>query len=165
MATKTYSFTGVCNWAKVFEDNRDMKAWSEEDQAFTAPSPCNGVYSLMLTMSDADYKTLKMSGSVAAKNSKFDDEGRDIVRFRREHEKKGKGGKILDFASGAPKVTKADGSPWSFEDDGPIGNGSTVQVEVSVYDTKYNPGTRLESVKVLDHVEVKEKKEGDELWD
>lgn len=164
MATKIYKFQGTCEWAKVFEDNRDMKAWDDATQSFSAPSPCDGVYSLQLTMSDADYKQLKMSGSVAAKNSKFDEEGRDIVRFRREHVKKGKGGKVLDFASGAPKVTKADGSPWSFEDDGPIGNGSVVEVEVAVYDTAYNPGTRLEAVKVIDLVGIPER-DSEEEWD
>jgi hypothetical protein len=48
-------------------------------------------------------------------------------------------------------VVKADGSEWDYDVDGTIGNGSTVEVIVSVYDTKMKSivGTRLDKVKVL----------------
>ena len=60
-----------------------------------------------------------------------------------------------DWECGPPIVVKNDDAPWSYDEDGPIGNGSTVQVHLSVYDIpKYqNVGTRLEKVKVLEHVE------------
>ena len=56
---------------------------------------------------------------------------------------------------GAPIVVKADGSPWDYDEDGPIGNGSLVEVILSVYDTsrKSIVGTRLDKVKVLEHKE------------
>jgi len=61
-----------------------------------------------------------------------------------------------DWDSGAPVVTNSDGDTWNFDTDGPIGNGSTVEVMLSVYDTSYKdrPGTRLDSVKVINHVPV-----------
>ena len=51
-------------------------------------------------------------------------------------------------------VTHADGTPWDLDVDGLIGNGSTVEILATVYDIpKYGKvGTRLDVVKVLDHV-------------
>ena len=59
-----------------------------------------------------------------------------------------------DWDSGAPIVQKSDGSTWDISSDGTIGNGSTVEVELSVYDTSRPNivGTRLDKVKVVDHV-------------
>ena len=59
-----------------------------------------------------------------------------------------------DWDSGAPTVQKSDGSTWDLSSDGTIGNGSTVEVELSVYDTSRPNivGTRLDKVKVIDHV-------------
>ena len=52
-------------------------------------------------------------------------------------------------------VTKEDGTLWDYDTDGTIGNGSTVEVLLSVYDTRMKSivGTRLDKVIVLDHVE------------
>ena len=60
-----------------------------------------------------------------------------------------------DWDSGAPVVKKLDGSDWDYSLDGTIGNGSTVEVVLSVYDTKMKSivGTRLDAVTVIDHVE------------
>tara|TARA_R110000772_G_scaffold239230_1_gene351272 strand:- start:253 stop:585 length:333 start_codon:yes stop_codon:yes gene_type:complete len=59
-----------------------------------------------------------------------------------------------DWDSGAPVVLKPDDSKWDLEVDGFIGNGSKVEVHLSVYDTKRKDivGTRLDKVKVLDIV-------------
>ena len=45
--------------------------------------------------------------------------------------------------------------PYNYDTNGSIGNGSTVEVELSVYDTsrKNIVGTRLDKVTVIDHVE------------
>jgi hypothetical protein len=60
-----------------------------------------------------------------------------------------------DWDSGAPVVAKEDGTLWDYDTDGTIGNGSTVEVLLSVYDTRMKSivGTRLDKVIVLDHVE------------
>ena len=50
-------------------------------------------------------------------------------------------------------VVKSDGTTWDMDVDGLIGNGSTVAVTLSVYDTRKSiVGTRLDRVKVLEHV-------------
>ena len=164
MATTEYTFKGKCNWAKVFEDNRDMMEWDDTTSSFSAPSSCGGMYSLELEMDPDDYKVLKKSGSLAAKFSKYDDEGNDLVRFKRKHEAMGKAG-LMDWASGPPKIMKEDGSKWDMETDGEIGNGSEVKIKVVVYTTSYSPGTRLESIKVLKHVPVGSRSDLEEALD
>jgi hypothetical protein len=60
------------------------------------------------------------------------------------------------YAGGAPEVLKEDNTPWVYETDGPVGNGSIVAVIVDVYDTKASKqgiyGSRLSKVKVLEHI-------------
>lgn len=160
MTTKIMKFKATCQWAKVFPENRDMMEWDDESASFSAPSSTGGTYSIELIMSPEDYRELKMSGSLAAKTSKLNEAGEDVVRFKRQHEKHGKGGVLLEFASGSPVVT--DGTtdlPWDLDEQGLIGNGSEVEVTVAIYTTKFSPGTRLESVKVLNHVPVPEKED------
>lgn len=152
MATKTYTFTGKASWAKLSEANRDMYEWNAETMKFDKESSTNGRYSIQLEMNSSDYRELKKTGSMSAKHSKVSDDGFDVVRFNRPHEKYNFKGELMAFASGAPKVTDATGKSWDWEKDGLIGNGSEVEVTVSIYDTKYQPGTRLESVKVIDLV-------------
>lgn len=160
MATKILKLKGTVMWARVFEDTRDMYEFDEDTGSFTKPSSCGGTYSLDLVVDDATYRELKLSGSLAAKNSKLNDAGEDVVRFKRQHEKIGKGGKLLEFASGAPQVIDGStGLPWDLEKQGNIGNGSEVEVEIAVYTTKFSPGTRLEKVTVLNFVPVETKEE------
>ena len=152
MASKEYTFKGTAQWAKVFEEIRDMTEWNDDTKAFDKPSSTDGVYSIEVTLDAEAYKALKRTGSLAAKHSKENEAGEDVVRFKRPHKKVGKGGKVLTFASGAPKVVDATGSPWNFVEDGEIGNGSEVEVTVTVYETSFSPGTRLDKVKVINHV-------------
>ena len=58
-----------------------------------------------------------------------------------------------DWDSGVPIVLKEDNTRWDYDVDGPIGNGSLVEVTLAVYDIKKygNTGTRLERVKVIEH--------------
>lgn len=152
MAVKHYKFKGPVSWAKVFEKNKEMKDWQGEFHAF------GGLYKIDMVLDKDQKKTLKGSGS--AIKGRFDDDGNFVVTFKRKHEGP------FEEASGAPKVTKADGTVWDIDVDGTIGNGSIAEVTVEVYDTKMAPGTRLVSVKVLEHKPyVKEESLEDELND
>ena len=142
MATRKVVLTGIGEWAKVFEDNRDMKgfegAWEEFNVACT----------IDMILDDENMQILRNSKSM--KKGTPDPEGRGTrVRLIRKFETG------RDWDSGAPVVTKSDGSKWNYEEDGTIGNGSTVQVTLSVYDTsrKGIVGTRLDRIKVINHVE------------
>jgi len=129
MATRKVKLTGIAEWAKVFPQNRDMKGYE-------------GAYE------DDNMEALKASRSI--KRGSPDPEGRGTkVKFVRKFDTG------RDWDSGAPVVKKSDDSNWDFDIDGPIGNGSTVEVLLSVYDTRMKNivGTRLDMVKVVDHVE------------
>ena len=142
MATRKVVLTGIGEWAKVFEDNRDMKGFEGAWEEF------NGACTIDMILDDENMQILRNSKSM--KKGTPDPEGRGTrVRLIRKFET------ARDWDSGAPVVTKSDGSKWNYEEDGTIGNGSTVQVTLSVYDTsrKGIVGTRLDRIKVINHVE------------
>ena len=142
MATRKVKLTGIAEWAKVFPQNRDMEGF---DGAYR---DCNGACTIDLILDDENLATLKASRSM--KRGVPDPQGRGTkVKLVRKYDT----GK--DWDSGAPVVKKLDGSDWDYSLDGTIGNGSTVEVVLSVYDTKMKSivGTRLDAVTVLDHVE------------
>jgi len=141
MATRKVKLTGIAEWARVFETNRDMDGF---DGVYRDH---DGACTIDIIMDDSNLSTLKASRSM--KKGTPDAEGRGTkVKFIRKFNT----GK--DWDSGAPIVQKSDGSTWDISSDGTIGNGSTVEVELSVYDTSRPNivGTRLDKVKVVDHV-------------
>ena len=152
MAVKTIKVTGILEWCKVFEENRDMTgfedAWVDDD----------GRTSINVILSDEEFAKLKAAKSML-KGRKTED-GETSVRFNRKWVEK------LDFLpGGAPKVLKADGTPWSYADDGVIPNGSIGEVTVEVYSTSRATifGTRLEKVKVLSVAVMDDEEDSDEV--
>jgi len=136
MGTRKWTLTGTATWAKVFEDNRDMKGFegAYEDH--------EGGYTINVELEAEEFQKLKESGSM--KKGSMGEDGM-VVKFLRKHKDR------FEWASDAPDVVKEDGSKWDFETDGQINNGSDVEVELSVYDTSRSSikGTRLEKVKVI----------------
>tara|TARA_R110000823_G_scaffold233637_1_gene360004 strand:- start:67 stop:567 length:501 start_codon:yes stop_codon:yes gene_type:complete len=138
MATRKIKLTGISEWAKVFPENRDMMGF---EGIFAT---CNGACTIDVILDDQNMSMLKASRSI--KRGSPDKEGRGTrVKFIRKFEE--------NYGGGAPRVTNSDGAVWDYNTDGPIGNGSTVEVNLTVYDTKMKNivGTRLESVHVLEH--------------
>lgn len=134
---KHYTFQGPIRWAKVFDDNKETHDWQGQAHEF------GGLFKVDMILDKEQRKALKESGS--AIKGRFDDDGNFIATFKRKE--------IGPFkeAGGAPKVTKADGTPWTYEEDGTIGNDSIGEVTFEVYPTKMAPGTRLISLKVIEH--------------
>lgn len=139
MATRIVKLTGLAYWSKVFEDNRDLTGYED------ALKDIGGQTCIDMDLDADNLALLRKSKSMKKGNPSPDNDGLTRVRFTRKWTER--------FGGGAPQVTKADNTPWSFEDDGFIGNGSTVQVTLAVYDTsrKNIVGTRLDKVKVLKH--------------
>jgi len=144
MATRKVKLTGTAEWAKVFEQNRDLTGYEGAYEAH------DGACTIDLLMDEANVAALKASRSI--KQPK--DVGNGL--FKAKFIRKFNTGR--DWDSGAPVVTHADGTPWDFDSDGPIGNGSSVEVMLSVYDTSYKnrAGTRLDSIKVIELVNDEE---------
>ena len=141
MATRKVVLTGIAEWAKVFEDNRDLKGFEGAYEEFDGACTID----MILDKENMD----RLTASRSMKKGSPDAEGRGTrVRFVRKFNTG------RDWDSGSPTVLKSDGTKWDMDIDGLIGNGSTVAVTLSVYDTsrKSIVGTRLDRVKVLEHV-------------
>ena len=157
MATRKVILTGISEWAKVFEQNRDKTGYKPTPEAQGTYEATDGACTIDVILDDDNFGKLKSSKSM--KKGVVDAQGRgQKITFDRKFKTNN------DWECGPPIVVKNDDAPWSYDEDGPIGNGSTVQVHLSVYDIpKYqNVGTRLEKVKVLEHVEyIQPQNDGD----
>ena len=141
MATRKVILVGIAEWAKVFEDNRDLKGFEGAYEEFDGACTID----MILDKENMD----RLTASRSMKKGSPDAEGRGTrVRFVRKFNTG------RDWDSGSPTVLKSDGTKWDMDIDGLIGNGSIVAVTLSVYDTsrKSIVGTRLDRVKVLEHV-------------
>ena len=108
MATRKVKLTGIAEWARVFESNRDMDGF---DGVYRDH---DGACTIDLIMDDDNLAALKASRSM--KKGTPDAEGRGTkVKFIRKFNT----GK--DWDSGAPIVQKSDGSTWDISSDGTIG--------------------------------------------
>ncbi len=142
MATKKYSVKGKALWSKVFDSNKELKDWQGNPHDF------GGLFKIDVIL-DKENKAIYKSSGTSGKG-KFDDDGNFIATFKRK-ETTMSGGKVLEWASGAPQVINADGSAFTGT---LIPNGSDVEVEFTVYTTSMSPGTRLEKVIVHSMAEM-----------
>lgn len=140
MGTRKVKLTGLAYWGKVFAENRDLTGFED------ALKDSGGQCTIDVDLDSTQLAKLQSSRSML-RGKPSEEVGITRVRFKR---------KWTDaIGGGAPIVVKADGSPWDYDEDGTIGNGSLVEVVLSVYDTsrKNIIGTRLDKVKVLEHKE------------
>jgi hypothetical protein len=140
MPTRKVKLTGLGYWAKVFEDFRDLTGFED------ALKDVGGQTCIDVDLDDTMMEKLKRSKSMKRGTPSPDNEGLTRVRFTRKWQEK--------VGGGAPVVVKADGTTWEYDEEGSIGNGSTVEILLSVYDTsrKSIVGTRLDKVKVTEHL-------------
>ena len=154
MKTSTFKGTGIAMYPRLFEDNRETMKYNDASGSYDAPCDKGGSYILTLNLDADEFMELRRSGSMMCKFSKIQDDGSEQVKLRRYHEPKDRKGKVKDWMAGPPKVLKADGTVWDFEDDGPIWNGAKVEYEISLIDyPKISGVTTLEKVKVLENGE------------
>ncbi len=139
MGTRKVKLTGYGYWGKVFESNRDLTGFED------ALKDSGGQCTIDMDLQEDQFEKLKKSQSMLRGKPSTDNDGMTRVRFKRKWTE--------DYGGGEPVVLKEDGTKWDYDEDGAIGNGSWVEVTLSVYDTsrKAIVGTRLEKVKVLDH--------------
>lgn len=141
--------TGKASWAKVYPENRDMEGFEG------AYKDCNGAYTINMDLDDVSLERLKEAGS------KLKGRQDGTFMFKRKHEVTNKDGEIIEAFSGPPQVIMEDVDGEMIQlnhEEHPIGNGSEVEVAISVMQDKKKPSivyTRLEGVKVLELVEFK----------
>lgn len=140
MATRKVKLKGLAYWSKVFPENRDLTGFED------ALKDVGGQCTIDVDLDEDNMALLKKSKSMLTGRPSPDNPKLTRVKFKRKWEE--------NFGGGAPDVFKADGTTWSLEDDGLIGNGSEVIVVLSVYDTSRARivGTRLEKLKVTKHL-------------
>lgn len=151
--TEVFKFTGKALWAKVYEadefrGSRNFTMDLEVDKDNLAL-----------------YKKAGIQGKVK------ENENGPVLKFKRPETKLIKG-VATTFAP--PKIVDKDGNPiveYKKNADGTgfdrigdpvlIGNGSIVEVAVSVYPTSMGNGQRLESIRVIDLIEYRPDGNGD----
>jgi len=147
--TKYVEATGEVYYARVFTQNLDKSEFHEATQGqyncVFIPSTDEDMAKLV----DAGFPQEAM-GHKQIKNFEVAG-GRMGMKLKRPN----KHPKIDDFG-GAPKVLNwTDGrssTPWDFDIDGELGNGTKVTAKVSIYTGGRSPVVRLEGLAVLDHV-------------
>jgi hypothetical protein len=131
MSTQTIYITGKAKWAHLYESQMDTK-FGEKFHVSIYPD-------------EASMIALKSSGSRL--QARTDEDG-TFFKFSRDNKKEFKGEEEI---LGAPEVVVVEeGVKKPF--DKIIGNGSTLTLRLSVYDSKFGKGTRLEAVRVDEHV-------------
>lgn len=150
MGTRKVKLTGLGYWSKVFAENRDLTGFEN------ALVDIGGQTSIDLDIDAVQAEKLRKSRSMKRGTQSPDNDGLTRVKFTRKWTE--------NYGGGAPTVIKADGSPWDYDEDGPIGNGSAVEVVLSVYDTsrKSIVGTRLDKIKVVEHKPYKPEDDDDD---
>ena len=83
MATRKVKLEGIAEWARVFEENREMTGFKPTPQAIGAYEECNGACKIDVIMNDVNYKKLKDSKS--QKEGKDDDLGRGKIAVSYTH--------------------------------------------------------------------------------
>lgn len=137
--TRMVVLKGYANWAKVFEQNRDLHGF---DNQLTDKG---GQTTIDMDLDKDNLAKLRQAGYKHGGDASPDNPDHFRVRFKRKWQEQ--------YGGGAPKVFKEDGTPWDWDKDGEIGNGSVVSIIAQVYDTNYKGiiGCRLEEVKVDEH--------------
>jgi len=131
MSTQTIYVTGKAKWARLYESQMDTKFGEK--------------FHVTLYPDEESLIALKASGSRVKAH-----EDADGVYFKFSRDNK-KTFKDQEEILGPPDVVTVEGDerkPF----DKIIGNGSTLTLRLSVYDSKFGKGTRLEAVRVDEHV-------------
>ena len=142
---------GPIEWARIFEDNRDMEGYEG------MYAECGGAYTMVQILDKAQFEKLKKAGSQKKPIGKRLMDGVIAIKFERKHLVKTKDGVSIEKAGGPPKVVNAAGVVWDTDVDGLIGNGSIAEVTNLLTSFKGQDGTNvcrtsLTKVKIIDHV-------------
>ena len=149
--TKYYTFEGKIQYPRVFPENKDT-----HDEYY---GNTDGAYHLTFYPTDVD-KFLEVYPKAKGmfKGPLKDDDGKVYVKLTRRHLHKSftedNGDRVV---LGPPEVVhwgedeSKHNKPWTFADDGALGNDTTAMVKFSVYQGRA-PIITLVKIGVVDHV-------------
>lgn len=158
MAYQEVTTVGTIEWAKVFEDNRDLKGYDGEYEK------TDGAYVVDQVLSKEEYQKLVNAGSQKKPKQKRLMDGEIVIKMMRPHRVVKRDGTELPQAGGAPEITDVDGNPVSER----IGNGSKAEITnlISTFkgqDGKVYSRTTMTKIKILELVPFEEK-EAEMSW-
>ena len=158
MAYQEVTTFGTLEWAKVFEDNRDLKGYEGEYEK------TEGAYVVDQVLDKEEYQKLVNAGSQKKPKQKRLMDGEIVIKMMRPHRVVKRDGTELPQAGGAPEITDIDGNPVSER----IGNGSKAEVTnlISTFkgqDGKVYSRTTMTKIKILELVPFEEK-EAEMSW-
>ena len=158
MAYKEVTTVGTIEWAKVFEDNRDMKGFDGEYEK------TDGAYVVDQVLDKDEYQKLVNAGSQKKPKQKRLMDGEIVIKMMRPHKVVTRDGRELPQAGGAPEVTDLDGNPINER----IGNGTKAEITnlISTFkgqDGKVYSRTTMTKIKILELVPYEEK-EAEMSW-
>lgn len=129
MAVATVYLKGKVNWAKL----------NKPDEKY-------GNYTVDLYPDEASKEAYAKSEAQTAYKTNEDTKEQFLILRRPDVKLVGK--ELVKY--GRPEVLDKDNQPWDMEN--LIGNGSVVTCKLTVYDTAKGKGSRLEAVRVEEHV-------------
>lgn len=158
MAYQEVTTVGTIEWARVFEETRDMKGFDDEYVK------TDGAYTVDQVLSKEEYQKLVNAGSQKKPKNKRLMDGEIVIKMMRPHRVTKRDGTELPQAGGAPEVTDADGNPIVDL----IGNGSKAEITnlISTFkgqDGKVYARTTMTKIKILELVPYEEK-EAEMSW-
>jgi len=158
---KEVTTKGAIEWAKIFEENRDMNGFEGQYE------DSEGAYVLTQVLNKDEFEKLKKAGTMKKPIQKRLMDGEIAIKFERRHLVKDKSGKEIPQAGGAPKVVGPDGKRWDVETQGLIGNGTIAEVTNLIttfpgQDGKTVSRTSLTKVKIIEHVPYVREEEGED---
>ena len=154
MAFKSVTTTGPIEWARIFEDSRDMKGYQD------AYVECDGAYTVSQILSKEEFQKLQQAGTQKKPVQKRLMDGELVIKYERKHKVTAKDGTVILKAGGPPKVFDAEGKAWT-ADHGAIGNGSVAEVTNLIntfkgMDGKMYSRTSLVEVKIINHIKYEQ---------
>jgi hypothetical protein len=145
--TKYGVFEGQLYYARVFPENMDNSEYHERTE---------GQYNCVFIPKDDDeikrmldigFPEVSM-GNQMIKTFDFAD-GRKGMKLKRPN----KHPSGFEGLGGPPSVTVGTTSvPWSFENDGELGNGTVAKVKISVYGDGAQASVKIEKIGIIEHV-------------
>lgn len=135
MATKYIWISGPAKWFHIYPETMDTKFGKN--------------YSLDVYLDNVAMNTLKEAGW---RGKIKQDELGQHAKFSRKHEQQFSSG--LETL-GPPKVVDTNGAEFKK----PLGAGTTVNVLLELYDSRYGKGSRVREVVIKDYVEYVKKSE------
>lgn len=136
MGTRLVKVQGLGYWMRVFEQNRDLTGYDNQ------LADIGGQCVMDIDLDDTNLGLIRKAGYAFEAKPSPDNPGMHRLRLKRKWTE--------NYGGGAPTVLRPDNSVWNYDADGLIGNGSSVEAIVQVYDTRNAKikGMRLEKIRV-----------------